>query len=540
MLVSHFLIERLENAGVRHVFGLPGDYVLDFYKELWDNKNIEVINNTDENHSGFAADAYSRMKGIGCVVVTYNVGAAKIINAVQGAYAERSPLIIISGAPGMEERKADMLLHHMVGSFNSQKEMFSNITCASVVLDDPATAGYEIDHAFEALHHYKRPIYIELPRDIAKKSISYDVYKQGTPVAPDTDPENLKEALQEVMGWVETAKRPVILAGVELSRYDLGDQLFRFADKSGIPVATTLLSKSVFDENHELFGGIYSGASSQEETRKLVEESDCLLMFGVMLTDLTLCFKPNRFEKRQIVSASVEDLRIKGHTYTNIQFADFCSALFKLEFEKRPLPVMPPKRGKMAFEPKVDTPITTERLFHKINSILDKNMAIVADIGDSLFGAADLIIQNRNHFLSPAFYTSMGWAIPGALGVQVASPDVRPIVILGDGAFQMSCSELSTMLDRDLNPIIFVLNNDGYATERSFIDGGFNDIRRWNYHLVTEMLGGGNDFLVKTEEDLDEAVQEALDSKVLSVINIEVQRDDISDGLRRMTLGRRM
>jgi indolepyruvate decarboxylase len=540
MLVSRFLIERLENAGVRHVFGLPGDYVLDFYKELWDNKNIEVINNTDENHSGFAADAYSRVKGIGCVVVTYNVGAAKIINAVQGAYAERSPLVIISGAPGIEERQADMLLHHMVGSFNSQKEMFSNITCASIVLDDPATAGYEIDHAFEALHHYKRPIYIELPRDVAKKSISYDVYKQGTPVAPNTDPENLKEALQEVMGWVETAKRPIILAGVELARYGLGDQLFRFADKSGIPVATTLLSKSVFDENHELFGGIYSGASSHEETRKLVEESDCLLMFGVMLTDLTLCFKPNRFEKRQIVSASVEGLRIKGHTYTNIQFSDFCDALFKLEFEKKPLPVMPPKRVKMAFEPKVDTPITTERLFHKIDSILNNKMAIIADIGDSLFGAADLVVQNRNYFLSPAFYTSMGWAIPGALGVQVASPDVRPIVILGDGAFQMSCSELSTMLDRALNPIIFVLNNDGYATERSFIDGGFNDIRRWNYHLVTEMLGGGNDFLVKTEEDLDEAVQEALDSEVLSVINIEVQRDDISDGLRRMTLGRRM
>ena len=159
-----------------------GDYVLDFYKELWENEKIEVINNTDENHSGFAADAYARVNGIGCVVVTYSVGASKVINAVQCAYAERSPLIVISGAPGMNERNEDFLLHHMVGSFNSQKKLFENITCASVVLDNPSTAGYEIDKALEALKHYKRPIYIELPRDVAKKSISYDVYKQGTPV----------------------------------------------------------------------------------------------------------------------------------------------------------------------------------------------------------------------------------------------------------------------------------------------------------------------------------------------------------------------
>jgi len=145
MLVSRFLIERLENAGIKHVFGVPGDYVLDFYKELWDNEKIEVVNNTDENHSGFAADAYARMNGIGCVVVTYSVGASKVINAVQCAYAERSPLVVISGAPGIGERNEEFLLHHMVGSFNSQKKLFDNITCASVVLDNPATAGYEIE-----------------------------------------------------------------------------------------------------------------------------------------------------------------------------------------------------------------------------------------------------------------------------------------------------------------------------------------------------------------------------------------------------------
>ena len=536
MQVSSFLIERLENAGVKHVFGLPGDYVLDFYKELWDNENISVINNTDENHSGFAADAYARIAGIGCVVVTYNVGASKVINAVQCAYAERSPLIVISGAPGMNERKEGMLLHHMVGSFNSQKEMFENITCASVVLDNPTTAGYEIDKAFEALHHFKRPIYIELPRDIAKKSISYDVYKQGTPTAPETDPENLQEALGEIMAWIETAKKPVILAGVEVSRYGLGEKLVRFAEKTNIPVTTTLLSKSVVSERHSLFAGIYSGASSDEITKTLVEESDCLLMFGVMLTDLTLCFKPDRFKKRQVVAASVSGLQVKNHSYTEIQFDDFCESLFKLDFGKKELLVeLPKQKEKSKFVPEKDTKVTTKRLFQLIDSILDKDMAIVSDIGDSLFGAADLTVHHSNHFLSPAFYTSMGSAIPGALGVQTAMPNVRPIVIVGDGAFQMSCLELSTIVDKGLNPIVFVLNNDGYTTERLLLDGDFNNLRSWNYQDITTLIDGGKGGSASSEEKLVDLVKEALDSKEMYVIDVEVERDDVSQGLSRLT-----
>ena len=542
MLVSRFLTERLENAGVKHVFGLPGDYVLDFYKELWDNKNISVINNTDENHSGFAADAYARVNGIGCVVVTYNVGASKIINAVQCAYAERSPLVVISGAPGMDERSENILLHHMVGSFNSQKKMFDNITCASVVLSNPVTAGFQIDDAFEALRHYKRPIYIELPRDVAKKAISYDVYKQGTPDPPRTDTENLEEAIAEVQDWVSKANSPVILAGVELARYGLGEELIQFAKKNKIPIATTLLSKSVINEADPIFAGIYAGASSEPATRALVEESDCLLMFGVMLTDLTLCFKPSRFTKRQTVSVSVDGLKVRNHTYTDVQFQDFCKALFSQQTGERSLPTMPPAREVLDFKPQADTKITIDRLFLKINSILDENKAVVADVGDSMFGAMSLITHHQNHFLCPAFYTSMGSAIPGALGVQVAKPEVRPIVVVGDGGFQMSCSELSTILDQKLNPIIFVLNNGGYTTERFLLDGDFNNLRNWDYHKMTSLIGGEEGALVRTEQDLEDAVDKALDSKQPFVVNVCVGKDDVSACLLRMTqaLGKRV
>lgn len=537
MHVTPFVIERLGNAGVRHVFGLPGDYVLESYKELWDSKKIQVVNTTDEAHAGFAADGYARANGIGCVCVTYSVGASKVINAVQCAYAERSPLIVISGAPGTNERNEPFLLHHMVRSFNSQKKMFDEITCASVVLDDPATAGYQIDKALEALHHFKRPIYIEIPRDVAKKAISYDVYKQGTPVAPKTDPENLHESLKEVTEWLKDAKNPAILAGIEVARYKLGEQMVKWAEKHNIPVATTLLSKSVINERSNVFAGIYFGAGSNEHTRKLVDESDCLLIFGDYHHDMTLCFRPARFKKRQVVWANVEGLQIRNHTFMDVGFTDFCKELFKTEAGKKWESELPPRKEKVTFTPKVDTKITSDRLFAKINSILDKTHAICADIGDSLFGAMDLTVHHSHHFLSDAYYTSMGASIPYALGLQMAFPEVRPIVIVGDGAFQMCCLELSTIIEKGGRPIVFVLNNDGYTTERYLLDGDFNNIRRWNYHKVGDLIGGGKGKIVQTEEELDVAVKEALDSKELFVINVVLGRRDISQGLRRMTDG---
>lgn len=533
MTLAEFLMGRLETAGVRHVFGLPGDYVLDFYEKMWRNAKIDLVNTTDEAHAGFAADAYARLNGVGCLCVTYNVGALKLANAIACAYAERSPVILISGSPGMKEREEGILLHHMVRSFNCQKEIFEKITCASVVLDNPTTAAFKIDEALGEMNHYKQPIYIELPRDIANKPITYDPYLLGTPKQHKSDPTNLAEALEEVKVWMTKAQDPVIMAGEELARFGLHNQMVKFAERNNIPVVATLLSKSVINERHRLFAGIYSGPSSNEFTRKLVDDSDCLLMFGAMLTDISLNFMPARFKKRQVISSRVEGLKIKNHNFSHVLFSDFCEAVFKMEFAKLSDRSLPIAKDKSVFEPE-DKKITTPRLFEMIDSILDPDMCIVADIGDSLFGAGDLTVHESNHFLSPAFYTSMGFAIPGALGAKLAKPDVRPIVIVGDGAFQMSHSELSTIVSRGLNPIVFVLNNQGFATERLLRDGDYNNIRNWRYDKVTELIGGGIGFFVQTEQELQDAVRTSLDSKVLSVINVVVDKKDISAGCRRM------
>jgi indolepyruvate decarboxylase len=532
--VADFLRERLENANVGHIFGVPGDYVLHFVNQVSESKKMRFVNVTDENHAGFAADAYARVHGIGCVCATYNVGALKLCNPVAGAYAEKSPIVVISGSPGMKERNEDFLLHHVVRSFENQRKIFKNITCYSVVLDDPTKAGFLIDEALEYLKYYKQPVYIELPRDIAEKPIRYDVYRQGTPGMGKSDPETLQEALDETLTWLKTAEKPMILAGVQITRFNMEDQLVAFAEKHHIPMATTLLSKSTIDEKHPLFAGVYSGPfTTQDRLREMVDESDCLLIFGEMLTDMTLGFQSPKFTKRQTVSCSVEGLKIKNHNYSHVKFADFCEVLFKSDLSKKWSISLPQKEKVGKFEPQPETKITTRRLFEKVESILDKDSAIVADIGECLFGSSELEVSVR-HFLSPAFYCSMGCAIPGALGLQLARPKVRPIVLVGDGAFQMSVSEISTLLDFELNPIIFVLNNQGYTTERFLLDGKFNDLRNWNYHQVTNMMGGGVGVAVETEEELNVAVDAAVLSKDLYVINVVVEKDDISPSLRRI------
>lgn len=533
--VADFIVERLENAGVKHVMGVPGDYCLSFCKKLTQSKKLMMVNNTDESLAGFAADAYARINGIGCVVATYNVGALKLCNAIAGAYAERSPVVVISGAPGLRERDDDFILHHMVRGFDNQWNIFSNITCHSVILDDPTKAGFQIDEALEKLKFYKQPIYLELPRDVADKPIQYDVYRQLTPVAPQTEQIILQEALKEVTQWLDEAERPVILAGVQLGRYGLQELLLRFAEKHNIPIITTMLSKSVVDEKHPLFLGVYAGSGTEPAVLNVVDKSDCCLIFGEMLSDITVGFQRAKFNHSRTAFCAVEGLRIRNHTYRHVDFADFSTALFKSDLKKHEKTYSFRKvKDKYVVVP--DAKITIQRVFDKIDSILTPNLAILADVGDSMFGSMGLNVSDRR-FICPAFYASMGFAIPGALGVTLARPKVRPIILVGDGAFQMSCTELSTFVRLGISPIVIVLNNKGYKTERLMLDGPFNDILNWNYHNVVSLIGKGTGYKVDTEGQFEDALSKSLTLNELIVINVNLDEKDRTDALQRTAEG---
>jgi indolepyruvate decarboxylase len=283
--IGQYLVERLGALGVEHVFGIPGDYILQLYK-LIEESPIKLVGVTREDNAGFAADAYARIHGLGCICVTYCVGGLSTCNSIAGAFAEKSPVIVLAGSPGMSERAHNPLLHHKVKGFETQYEVFQKITVASAVLDQPETAFSEIDRVLAAAVRYKRPVYLELPRDqVNARQIAPHRPPEGL---PPSDPEALREAVDEAAALLTGARRPVILADVEIHRFGLQNELLTLAESTGMPIATTLLGKSVISEAHPLFGGVYEGAMGQPEVTELVESADCLLMLGCFMTDINL------------------------------------------------------------------------------------------------------------------------------------------------------------------------------------------------------------------------------------------------------------
>jgi TPP-dependent 2-oxoacid decarboxylase len=530
--IGRYLIQRLQDYGVKDVFGIPGDFVLHFYGML-EESPIRVIGTTREDCAGYAADAYARVHGLGAVCVTYCVGGLSLCNSIAGAFAEKSPVVVISGAPGMDERVNDPLLHHRVRDFNTQREVFEKITVAGAALDDPLTAFREIDRCFEAAARFKRPVYLELPRDRVDAPSLY----HHVPLENDltSNPDALRAALEEAEERINDAERPVILAGVEIHRFNLREHVLKLAEDHNVPMAATLLGKSVVSECHPLYLGVYEGAMGRREITQYVESSDCVILLGTFMTDINLGIYTARLDPERCIYVTSEKLRIGHHHFHDVLLQDFVHGLTETKFKRKKKPQLPRCAEKQPARFNPDDPVTIKSLFAHVDKVLDDDMVVIADVGDSLFGSIDLTIHKHTEFISPAYYTSMGFAIPAAVGVQVADKKLRPIVLVGDGAFQMTSLELSTAVHYGFNPIVIVLNNKGYTTERFLQEGPFNDILNWNYHRLPDLLGDGWGFEVHTVGDLQQSLKAALANQdAFTLLNVHLRSDDISPALERL------
>ncbi len=545
--VGEYLISRLYALGVRHVFGIPGDYVLGFY-DLLSKSKLRLINTCDEQGAGFAADAYARVRGLGAVCVTYCVGGLKVANTTAEAFAEKSPVVVISGAPGMKERRKDLLLHHKVREFDTQKKVFEQLTIASTLLSDPETAFQEIDRVLHVALRFKRPVYIELPRDVA---LMPGIPHHKTPeIHERSNPRSLEAALLEAQETINAARKPVILADVEVHRFGLQDLLLRLVQKTGIPVAATVLGKSVIGEQHPLYLGVYEGAMGREDVRQYVESSDCLVMLGWFMTDINLGIYTAHLDPGRSIYATSEKLSIGYHTYEGVRFKDFMHGLLNLKLRKRkagaiPRPVAlteitaPARNGPMHRRQGAAgaSPLSVKNLFEVLNRFISRDTVVVADVGDALFGAADLFIREQTEFISPAYYTSMGFAVPASIGAQLANPRLRPLVLVGDGAFLMTGLELATIARYKLNPILVVLNNRGYGTERHILDGSFNDVWPVQYHRLPDVLGAGRGFRIQTEAELQSALTEAQSATdTFCLLDVQLAPRDRSPALDRLAV----
>ncbi len=533
--VGSFLFDYLHGKGVTHAFGIPGDFALPTFRWL-DRSPLELITLTHEPSVGFAADGYSRTSNkIGVACVTYCVGGLNMLNSVACAYAEKSPLLVISGGPSPSDRQADPLLHHKVRTFDTQRRIYEEVTCANTILLDVEHAAEEIMRVIDEVEKQCRPGYIEIPYDIVDLPIQPPVIRNRE--APSSDAENLEAAIEDATAFIEKATQPVIIADVELHRHGLTDLALQIARKFNIPIASTLLSKSVISEQNPLYMGVYSGGLSEKAVQDYVESSDCVLMLGAFITDIFLGLNTADLHRKQSLLATTEKIRIGLRSYDDVLFSDFLEALAEVSIapkqeKDRPRPA--PQPEPMA-ENELKESLSAESFFRILGLHLSENDILVCDTGDALIGAMDLRTAKRNTFLSDAYYLSMGFAIPASIGAMAADANARVFAIVGDGAFQMTGAELSTAAKEGMAPIVFILNNDGYGTQRHILDGPFNNIHMWDYTKTTELLRYGCSKRVQTNAELQDTLQTAIaDLEQMYVIEVMIPRDDSSRSLQRM------
>jgi indolepyruvate decarboxylase len=533
MTLHQFLFDELWRAGVRRIYGLPGDFALNLFEALEDDGRFGLVRLGHEPAVGFAADGCARItNGLGVCLVTYGAGGLNMINPVACAYAEESPLVVISGGPGRQEKKSGVQVHHEVKTYESQFNAYREVTAFAAILDDPSDAASQILRALDVALKFRRPVYLEVPRDMVFAEIAPP--EAGARVEMTTDEGAVAEATREIAGRLNAAERPVLIVGVEVHRFQLRGAVMRLAERLGIPVTSSFLGRGVFPTRHPQFIGTYLGVVSPAPMRQIVEGADCLLLLGEVISDTTLGVSADSLDAANLMVCAGRDVFIGHHRYQHAPLDRLVDALLSSPTLRSRSPeahgvgadlspeILEPFAG--------DEPIRVRHVIRAINELVEAHpeMPVVTDTGDCLFAAVDI---RANECVAPAYYATMGFAVPAALGIQTASGR-RPIVLVGDGAFQMTGPEISRAPTYGCNPIVVLFDNSRWEMLQAFFpDATYNGVVHWPFAELAR-LWGGRGFDVRTPDELRSALAAAFDEPRFSLIDVALQPGDVSPILR--------
>lgn len=538
--VGGYLATRLQQVGVRHYFGIPGDYNLALFDRLLENRNLEFISCCNELNGGYAADGYARANGVAALLVTYSVGALSAVNAVAGHYAEDLPVIVISGGPNTHSEPENQILHHSLGEvrYDYVREMFRHVTGDAVIVRHVEDAPRQIDQTIAACLKRRKPVYLEIACNIASLEVpAPKPYRFRTRLT--SDPEALKDAVDHAAAILNAAVKPVLVGGPKLRMAGAQEGFRKLADASGYAVAMMPNGKGFFPEDHPGFIGIFWGPVSSPGTEAIIESADFYLFAGPVLSDYASCGHTAELSDKKLILATPDAVRLPGACYHDIRMDEFLSALAaKVKRNATSLDAFNRTRTELVSEPPLDpqAPIRTRRLFSQIKEMLDGNTTLIAETGDSWFNLMNLKLPAGCTFEIQMQYGSIGWSVGAALGYQLACPPPRRVIAcIGDGSFQMTAQEVSTMVRYNINPIIFLMNNGGYTIEVEIHDGPYNVINNWNYAELMGVFNGsaGNGWgcRCRTEGEVAQAIQKALAHDGPCLIEVVIDRDDCSRDL---------
>ncbi len=498
------LLHALRARGATEVFGIPGDFALPLFREIERHAVLPLFTLSHEPAVGFAADAAARTRGgLGVAAVTYGAGALNLVNAVASAYAERVPLVVLSGAPAAHELASGFFLHHQVKSTDSQWRVFREITADRARLDDARTAPALIARVLDTALRRARPVYLEIPRDMPAVPCA----EVPTTAMPPVDPEAVAACADELLHTLRAARCPVLMVGVEVRRHGLEAQVAELARRLQIPVVTSFMGRGLLVDTDAPLRGTYLGLAGDPAVTELVEHSDGLFLLGVIVCDTNFAVSARRIDLRHSIVAIDDQVTMGHHVYPCVPLVALLTALLERlpprtapPTRRAPAPATPPLR-------RDDAPITPADIAAAVNDLFLAHgpMAIASDVGDCLFTAMDI---TPTALIAPGYYATMGYGVPAGLGLQVATGQ-RPLLLVGDGAFQMTGWELGNARRLGCDPIVIVFNNSAWEMLRAFEpEGGFNQLDRWDFAAMAAGMGGDG-HAVRTRAGLHQALARA-------------------------------
>jgi indolepyruvate decarboxylase len=561
--VSDYLFSRLHQLGVEHVFGVPGDFNLLLLEELQELQVPRWVGTANELGASYAADGYARKRGFGAFLTTYGVGELSAINGVAGSFAEQVPVLHIVGSPSSTATELGLPLHHTLldGDPGHFERAYREVTVAQARLDSDRDPAEQIDAVLQAMLDCSLPGYISIPEDLVSEPLASG--RLLHPLAPTvSSPQSVGRVAQLASRVLDRAERIVVLAGGGVNRAGAEERLLELAEAAALPVATLLDAKGVVDEAHPLALGVYQGAIGASETREIVEGADVLVRVGARVSDTLTGGFSARLDDAVTIELELDHAVIDGERVGNVLLADGLSALqFALadrisgalrvyRGERRSDESLDP--GALSHEPlgleplpdadsDPEVPLTQADLWKRVASSLSPGTTVLADAGTSYYGIGVERFPAGAQLLGQPIWSSIGYCLPATLGVALARPQERPVLLIGDGAAQMTIQDLGTIAREGLHPIIVLVNNDGYTIERAIRgpESGYNDITRWDWAQIARGMTSGSEAITvldaKTAQDLDRALRRAqMTPDQLVMIEVHVDRHDVPRSLKAM------
>lgn len=535
--VGDYLLKRLSELTINHIFGVPGDYNLGFLDQIIYNKNLEWVGNCNELNAAYAADGYARLNGAAALVTTFGVGELSAINGIAGAYAEYIPIINIVGMPSQKTQHDKLLVHHTLGTgdFDVFMKMYSHVSATQTILTKE-NAAKEIDRVIEHSWLVKRPVYIGIPTDVCFEEIEVDL-KPLNLKYPASNPDAVKEAVTRIAELVKASKNPIFILDMCTQRHKMQESLQGLIELTNIPFATMSMGKGVLNESHPLFLGVYNGTFSDLSARDRIESSDCIISFGLLPSDINTGGFSIKLDINVAIEMHASFIKIHHSNYSDIYFTDYIPALkeellgYRLQGENIKRQLSEPVTLNA-------DKISQTRFWKTMPNFLKPGSVIIAETGTSMFGSVTMPIPNDSTYICSNLWASIGYSVGALLGACLAHPKREIVLFVGDGSFQLTAQEISTIVYHKLNPIIFLINNDGYTIER-VIHGPtmpYNDINMWRYSEFPKIFGKHVwTTKISNEAELDKVLTEVNKRpNQLRFIEVVMDKDDCPEMLHKI------